>query len=77
MKLAARRGVGAMMVAQILLPTCTPTAAPARREERRHHMVAGLHVPHAGADFLHDASPFVATDDGQRHGKIAGADMMI
>ena len=40
-------------------------------------MVAGLHVPHAGADFLHDASPFVATDDGQRHGKVAGADMMI
>ena len=40
-------------------------------------MVADLHVPHARADFLHDASPFVATDDGQRHGKVAGADMMI
>jgi hypothetical protein len=40
-------------------------------------MVAGLHVPHAGADLLHDASPLMPTDDGQRNGKVAGADMMI
>ena len=40
-------------------------------------MVADLHVPHAGAYLLHDAGPLVATDDGQRHGKVAGADMMI
>jgi hypothetical protein len=40
-------------------------------------MVADLHVPDARADFLHDASPFVATDYGQWHGKVAGADMMI
>ena len=40
-------------------------------------MVADLHVPHAGAHLLHDASPFVATDDRQRNGKVAGADVMI
>jgi hypothetical protein len=40
-------------------------------------MIADLHVTYAGADLLHDASPLVATDDGQRRGKVAGADMMI
>jgi hypothetical protein len=40
-------------------------------------MVADLHVPHAGADLLHDAGPLMPTDDRQRNGKLAGADMMI
>jgi hypothetical protein len=65
------------LVAEVLVAARTPPAAPARRKEGRHYVVADLQVPHPGTDLLHYAGTLVATDDRQRHGKVAGADVMI
>ena len=55
-----------------------PPAAPAGRQERRHHVVADLEVATPGPDFLHDACALVPADHRQRHaGQVAGPDMVV
>src|SRR5262249_27996314 len=65
-------------VTEALVTDGTPTAASACRQERRHHMVAGLEVAHTGPDLLYDSRALMSADDRQRNtGEIAGDDMVV
>ena len=60
---------GGAHVAEVLAAGRAVAAGPAVRDEAADHVVAGLHLGDAGADFLDDAGTLVAADDGETGGR--------
>jgi hypothetical protein len=50
-------------IAQILMPRSARGAMATRRDERQHHMIAGLHTIDPRPDLLNDARTLMAAHD--------------